>query len=77
MATFWERAAHSVYRTSLCILTYCNFSFSNFGFEGGTLVMIASGPDHCLSFTFYYIKVGSLLHRRVSMIFLGLDNRVL
>ena len=26
---------------------------SNFGFEGGTLVLIASVPGHCLSFTFY------------------------
>ena len=26
---------------------------THFGFEGGTLVMIASVPGHCLSFTFY------------------------
>ena len=25
---------------------------SHFGFEGGTLVLIALVPDHCLSFTF-------------------------
>ena len=39
--------------------------------------MVASGPDHCSSFTYYYIKVGSLLPRRVSMIFFGLGDRVL
>ena len=26
---------------------------SHFGFEGGTLVLIASVPGHCLSFTLY------------------------
>ena len=36
----------------LCILTCCNFSCSYFGFEDGTLVLIASVPGHCLSFTF-------------------------
>ena len=37
MATFLERAAHLVYR---------------FGFEGVTLVLIASSfPDYCLSYT--------------------------
>ena len=50
MATFCERAAHSVF---LCILTYCNFLvISHFGFEGGTLALIASVPCHCLIFTF-------------------------
>ena len=49
MATIWDRAAQSVYH----ILTYCNFSnFPKFGFECGTLVLIASVPGHCLSFTF-------------------------
>ena len=28
------------------------FVISNFGFKGGTLVLIASVPGHCLSFTF-------------------------
>ena len=43
MAIFWERAAHSVYRM-FCL----NFIY----FESGTLVLIASVPGHCLSFTF-------------------------
>ena len=46
MATFWE-----IYQFLLCILTYCNFSYFPFGFEGGTLVPIASVPSHCLFFT--------------------------
>ena len=52
VATSWERAARSVYRSSLCIFTYCNFS-SHFGFEGGTLVLFASVRGHCLSFTLH------------------------
>ena len=27
---------------------------SHFGFEGGTMVLIASVPGHCLNFTSYY-----------------------
>ena len=50
MATFWDRAAHSVY----CMF-YLYFDLilviSNFGFEGGTLVLIALVPGHCLSLT--------------------------
>ena len=36
---------------------------SNFGFEGGTLVLIASVPGHCLSFTrhvFFYLTYLSI-----------------
>ena len=35
-------------------MTYCTvfLVISNFGFEGGTLFLIASVPGHCLSFTF-------------------------
>ena len=37
---------------SLCILTYCSsLVISHFGFEGWTLVLMASVPGHCLSFT--------------------------
>ena len=54
MATFWERAAYSFYHMfsmyfDLGILILVIF---HFGFEGGTLVQIASVPGHCLSFTF-------------------------
>ena len=49
MATFRERAAHSVYRISLCIFVI--LVISHFGFEDETLVLIASVLGHCLSFT--------------------------
>ena len=48
MATFWEIAAHSVYRMFFIVILVT----SHFGFEGGTLVLIAPVPGHCLSFTF-------------------------
>ena len=52
MATFWERAAHSVYRMfSLFFLLIVILVISHFSFEGGTLVLIASVPSHCLFFT--------------------------
>ena len=38
---------------SLCILTYRILVSSHFGFEGWTLVLIASAPGHCLSSSFY------------------------
>ena len=53
MATFWERAAHLVYSMfSLYFDIVFNFSyFPPFGFKGETLVLIASLPGLCLSFT--------------------------
>ena len=52
MSTFWERAAHSVYRMfSLFLLLIVSLVISHFGFEGGTFVLIASLPGHCLYFT--------------------------
>ena len=38
---------------SLCIWTFVVLVLSNFCFKGGTLVLIASVPGHCLSFTFH------------------------
>ena len=52
MATFWERVAHSVYRMFSLYLTSCNLNIPHFGFESGTLVLIASVPGHCFSFPF-------------------------
>ena len=49
MATFWERAAHSVYRMFSLYFDIVIVVISHFGFEGGTLVLIASVPGHCLS----------------------------
>ena len=60
MATFCERAAHSVYLMfSLVLRLIVILVISCFGFEGGTLVLIPSvilipsAPGHCLYFTFY------------------------
>ena len=53
MVTVLERAAHSVYLMfSLYFDLSVIFVISHFGFEGGTLVLIASVLAHCLSFTF-------------------------
>ena len=42
MATFWERAAHSVKLFFLCIMSICYF-----GFQGGTVVLSVQVPGHC------------------------------
>ena len=45
MATFLERAAHTIYHMfSKCILTYCSFNYFPLGFEGGNLVLTESVP---------------------------------
>ena len=54
MTTFWERAAHSVYRMLSLLCLFVALGVSHFGFEGGTLVLIASVPGHCLHFTSYH-----------------------
>ena len=57
MTTFWERAAHSVYRM---FSLYCDIVItviSHFGFEGGALDLIASVPGHYLYFTFCFVIV--------------------
>ena len=56
MANFWEKAAHSVDHMFSGILTSCNITIcilviSRFGFEGWSLVLIASVPDLCILFT--------------------------
>ena len=55
--TFWERAAHSVYRMfSLYLaLLIVILVISHFGFEGGTLVLIAPVPSNGL--TFYFLTL--------------------
>ena len=49
MATFLERAAYSVYHM---FSLYFDLVY-HFDFEGRTLVLIASVPGHCLSFTLF------------------------
>ena len=56
MATFWERAAHSVYRMLSLYFDIVILVIFHFGFEGGTLVLIALVPGHCLYFTFCQIN---------------------
>ena len=52
MATFWEKTASSVnYMFSLCYV-YLYFVVSYFGFEGGSMVLIAAVHGHCLPHTF-------------------------
>ena len=56
MVTFWERAAHSVKRTFS--LSICYFGCFPFWLRaGGTVVLIAPVPGHCLLFTFYLINL--------------------
>ena len=53
MATFWAIAGHSVCRMFFFVfILIVNLVISHFGFEGGTLVLIASVPGHCSFFTF-------------------------
>ena len=52
VATFWERAAYSVYRMFYLLCLFVALVVSRFGFEDRTLVLIATDPGHCLPFTF-------------------------
>ena len=48
------------------------FVISQFGLEGGTLVLIASVPGQCLCFTFYLLHAitGSFMIRSLYVLFL-------
>ena len=48
---------------SLCTMPICYFECFPFDFEGGTLVLIAPVPGHCLSFTFQTCNLQQ--HRKV------------
>ena len=54
MANIWERAAHSVNRTTYYVnFVLCLFVISvvsHFGFESRTVVSIAPVPGHCFLF---------------------------
>ena len=52
MVTFWERAANSVNRIFSFIVYIYDFSYFLFGIEERILVLIVSGPCHCLRLTF-------------------------
>ena len=47
MASYWERAAHSVNRMFSLFCVFVALVVSHFGFDGWTLVLIASVPGHC------------------------------
>ena len=52
MATFWERAAHSVNHMFSLYFEIVNLVISNFGFDGRSLFLIVSVPGQWLPFTF-------------------------
>ena len=54
MATVWEKSAHSVNRMFSLLCLFVALVVSHLGFEGRTLVLIASVPGHCLPFTYFY-----------------------
>ena len=51
MATFWGRADRSVYHIFSLYFDIVILVISYFGFDGGTLVLIAPVPGNCLPFT--------------------------
>ena len=56
MATFLERAVHSVNHMFSLLCLFVTLVASHFGFEGRTLVLIASSPGHCLTFIYYVMQ---------------------
>ena len=53
-----RKSCHSVFtaRAFRKLLSIYVFSYFPFGFEGRMWDLIVSGPDHCLSFYFIYLK---------------------
>ena len=56
MATFWERATHSVHRMFFLLFLFVALVVSHYGFEDMTLVLIASVPGHCLTDMIYSLE---------------------
>ena len=52
MTTFRESCSIGLPYVLFVFLLIVIVVISHFGFEGGTLVLIASVPGHCLTFTF-------------------------
>ena len=52
MATFWDRATHSIKRMFSLYYDYFFLVISLFGVEGGTLVLSAPVPNYSLPLTF-------------------------
>ena len=57
MATFRDRAVHSVYRMFSLSFGIVILFIVNFDFEGETLVLIAPVPGHCLILTFNILSI--------------------
>ena len=53
---------------SLCIPSICTFGVSQCGFEGGTVVLIAPVPGHCLPF--FKRKIHTCISRLVMVLFM-------
>ena len=60
MASYRERTAHSVNRMFSLLCVFVALVVSHFGFDGWTLVLIASVPGHCQHFTFHITAVFSV-----------------
>ena len=56
MATFWERAAHSVDHMFSLYFDFVILVISCFGFEGGIWVLVAPVLGHCILVYFFYKK---------------------
>ena len=52
MATFWERAAHSVNHMFSLLCPFVALVVSHSGFKGWNLILIVPVPGHCFPFTF-------------------------
>ena len=69
MATFWERATHSVNRVFSLYWLFVILVISHLSFDGKTLVLIATAPGHCsllTFFTFYNFSSQTMVHASAS-----------
>ena len=59
MATFLKRVAHSVNHVFSLLCLSVALAVAHFGFEGRTLVLVASVPGHCVLCEQYIIYYGN------------------
>ena len=68
MASFWDRAAHSVGHNYYVLMVFCLFVIlviSRLGFENVVRVLIAPVPVHCLLATFCTWAIGQSILKDV------------
>ena len=65
MASFLERAAHSVDHIFSLLCLFVPLVVLHFGFDGGTLILIALVPGNCLPFTFCMLLIISVCKNTV------------